>query len=255
MQVQVISRERHGGKFWRQPPNSLFAAGDALVPLVAREAAIALLTHALGFLAGERLALVAVMGVKPGDNLFVTPDGRWLGNYIPAVYRGYPFYLVNTEADQQMLCIDEAGDCLVEEEGNPFFDEQSGEVAKPLAERLDFLRQLESERRMTEKIVQALQEAKVLTPWNITVKSTAGEEQLGGLLRVDEVALNSLDPIPFLQLRDLGALPLVYCQLLSMQNLQRLGPMAEAKERHRQEILRRTTAHLGGADDIFQFNF
>lgn len=78
---------------------------------------------------------------------------------------------------------------------------------------------------------------------------------MGGLFRIDEDALNALDTEAFLQLRKMGALPLIYCQLLSIQNLQRLGPLAEAQARLKQECLRDLGAQLGGADDIFKFNF
>jgi hypothetical protein len=50
-----------------------------------------------------------------------------------------------------------------------------------------------------------------------------------GLYRIDEVALNALSAEPFQEVRAAGALPVAYCQLLSMQHLAVLGELAKAK--------------------------
>lgn len=254
MNLQAIAPDSHGDKLWRRPDNYLFAAWDAVVPLVASEAPTAQLTYALGFMVAERVTLVAVQGLRPGNNLFVAADGRWLGSYIPAVYREYPFHLVESQDGKLVFCVDEESDCIGNEKGEVFFDEE-GKLSEALTARLSFLRKLDAERRVTEKIASFLNDVKLLQPWNITVKTETGEEALTGLFRIDENALNILDPVVFLQLRSMGALPMIYCQLLSTQNLQRLGPLYEAQTRHRQETLRGMKSPVGGADDMFKFNF
>jgi hypothetical protein len=35
--------------------------------------------------------LIALLSLTPKTNLFVAPDGRWLGGYVPSYFRGYPF--------------------------------------------------------------------------------------------------------------------------------------------------------------------
>jgi len=254
MNLQALSPDTHSDKRWRHPDNYLFAGRDAVVPLVAREAPVALLTYALGFMVAERVTFVAVQGLRPGNNLFVAADGRWLGSYLPAVYREYPFHLVEIEDGKLVFCVDEESEYVGTEQGELFFDEE-GKLSEVLSERLNFLKQLDGQRRVTEKIATLLHEAKILQPWDITVKTEAGDEALTGLFRINEEALNILDPVIFLQLRSMGALPMIYCQLLSLQNLQRLGPLYEAQTRRRKEALRGLNAQVGGADDIFKFNF
>jgi hypothetical protein len=71
---------------------------------------------------------VALQGLENGKNLFVAPDGRWLGGYIPAALRGYPFKVLqdNSEPPRHFLCFDEESDLLVdatEPNSQPFFKE------------------------------------------------------------------------------------------------------------------------------------
>jgi len=62
----------------------------------------------------------------------------------------------------------------------------------------------------------------------VTLKTGTGEQQIAGLFRTDEAALNQLPGEALLEVRQAGALPLAYCQLLSMQHLPLLGGLIEA---------------------------
>lgn len=126
------------------PENYRFAATNVVAPLAAQEAAHAIMAYAIGFIVGERVTLVAVQGLQPGSNLFVGADGRWLETYIPAVYRGYPFQLVDIEDGRQVLCVDEDSGLVDTEEGEIFFD-KDGQPGAALTERLNFHRQLDAE--------------------------------------------------------------------------------------------------------------
>ncbi|MGD1213214.1 MAG: SapC family protein [Candidatus Acidiferrales bacterium] len=69
--------------------------------------------------------------------MFVGPDGRWLGSYVPAWYRGYPFRLLQQEgADEMVLCIDESGKLIVDSKdpGEEFFaaDGSPSPAVKPI---------------------------------------------------------------------------------------------------------------------------
>src|ERR1035437_6405534 len=125
-QFTPITRESHAGKNWRRPPNFAFAAGEAVVPLVGVELAHAVVTMPIAFTAeADRYRLVALLSLVPGKNLFVAPDGKWLGGYIPAFFRGYPFRLWRQEGSETaVLCIDQDSKLLMEADGTgeDFFD-------------------------------------------------------------------------------------------------------------------------------------
>lgn len=226
---QAISRTAHATRRWKRYSNYAFAAPDALAPLVAQELPRATMHLPIGFtLQGGAYALVAVLGLEPGHSLFVAPDGRWTGGYVPAVYRGYPFQLAQTPEGQQVLAIDEGCGLVNDSEGELFFDPQ-GKPSKAVQDVLGFLQRIHASRQQTQRMCQALAEHQLFQPWPITVQSAAGERQVEGLYRIDEAALNALSPEAFEAVRQAGALPMVYCQLLSMQHLPLLGQLAQAR--------------------------
>ncbi len=224
-QLTVISRERHADKRWKRNNSYSFAATDSVVPLVMQELPRACMALPIGFVrAGNAFQLVAVQGLQPDRNLWVGPDGRWLGGYVPAVYRGHPFVLVATEDDRNVLCIREDSSLISSSDGELFFD-VDGKPAPPVSDVLSFLEHVSSNGRLTARLCELLDEHRLIQPWNIKVKSDEGEQKVQGLFRVDEAALNALPLDAFDALRQGGALPLLYCQLLSMQHLQVLGEM------------------------------
>lgn len=228
--IVPISRDRHADKGWKRCDSYAFAARTALVPLVGAELPKAAMSLPVAFVQqGERYIPVAVLGIEPTTNLFVTPDGRWPGAYIPSALRSHPFTLAKTESDNRILCMDEESGLLTESgEGEPFFDD-SGEPAKGLKQVLEFLQQVERNREQTMVVCQALARLELIRPWPIQLMVGESERQIQGLFRIDEEALKQLPDEPFLELRRAGALPLVYCQLLSMQHITLLGRLLDLR--------------------------
>ena len=229
---QPIAASTHATKRWQRYSSYAFAATDAVAPLVVQELPKACMALPLAFIPqNERYTPVAVLGLQSGQNLFVTPDGRWLGGYTPAAYRGYPFALANTPDGQQVLCVDADSGLLhdrqISTEGEPFFDEQ-GQPSQPVKDVMNFLQQVHANRGATERICAALQTEALIQPWPITLKGEQGEKTVQGLFRIDEAKLNRLNADALQRLQQAGALPIAYCQLLSMQHLPTLGKLAEA---------------------------
>jgi len=256
--IQVITADTHKERRWRRYSSYHFAAGDALIPLVVQELPKAVLSLPLGFVShGNEVTPVAVQGLHPGKNLLVGPEGQWLGGYIPAAYRGYPFLLARTGDGREVLCIDEESGLTASDEGELFFGDD-GQPAPALAGVLDFLTQVAANRQATIRICSLLQQLQLIQPWPITVKDHSGEKNITGLWRVDETALNGLSDADFAALRRGGALPVIYCQLLSMQHLPRLGQLAAAHAKHHAPLDLSSLdieALFGGGDDTIKFTF
>lgn len=242
-QLTVISRELHAGKRWKRYTSYSFAAAEAVAPLVAQELPRACLALPVGFVKGDQgFQLVAVQGLQPGKNLWVAPDGRWLAPYVPASYRGFPFVLAATEDGQRVLCIREDSGLLSDTEGEAFFDDE-GKPAKAVQDVLNFLGQVAENAQATARLCALLDEHGLIQPWEIKIKGELGEQAVEGLYRVDEAALNSLEAEAFEAVRKGGALPMVYCQLLSMQHLPKLGQLA-SQHAAAQAILEPETGEL-----------
>ncbi len=226
-ELQAISREHHAAKRWQRYTSYSFASGDAVAQLVAQELPKAAMVLPVGFVAtDEGYMPVAVQGLQPGKNLLVSDDGRWLAAYIPAAYRAYPFVLANTEDGQQVLCMRGETGLLSETEGEAFFAED-GEPAQAVKDVLNFLTQVAANRQTTQRICATLEKHQLIQPWPIQLHTDAGEQNIEGLHRIDEAALNQLPADAFEELRQAGAMPIIYCQLLSMQHLQKLGHLAQ----------------------------
>lgn len=235
---QAITRESHASRRWNRYTSYSFAAADAVVPLVATELPKAVMALPVAFIEqGAGYVPAAVLGLQAGNNVFVAPDWRWVGGYIPAAFRSYPFRLANTEDGQQVLCVDEDSGLLTDgPAGEPFFTED-GQPAQPILDVLNLLTQVEQDRVRTAAACAALQKHQLIRPWPITVKSDSGEQQVAGLFQVDEAALKQLPAEALHELSQAGALTVAYCQLLSMQHLPLLGQLAAAHAKHAADAL------------------
>ena len=89
-------------------------------------------------------------------------------------------------------------------------------------------------RLATQRICAVLQEHQLIQPWPIRLNQDSGSaggsqgRNIEGLFRIDEAALNKLDAAALYAVQQAGGLPLIYCQLLSMQHLPSLGQLADA---------------------------
>ena len=222
----AISKELHKDKFWRVPKNLKFAEGNSVVPVFLTEIGRAVNSFPLVFVKQEdNFIISALLGLAPGENLFLSNEGRWLGNYIPALIRVYPFRLLRTNDEQLALAIDE--DYISEKEGVPFFREEN--PSNEIEQILKILIDVERGRVLTVDACKRLAELDLIEPWNLKVKIESGERNIEGIFRINENKLNSLSDEDFLSLRKIGALPLIYGQLYSMGNLQILANLAQIK--------------------------
>lgn len=248
--IVPVTYQRHGCKRWQRFSRYTFAAQDAVTPLALAELAKAATALPIAFIRqSDRLVPAAVMGVQNGENLMVSATGSWLGRYVPASYRSYPFMLVKASDGQQVMCVDESSGLVSDEiNGEPIFaaDSQPSQVIKDI---LTFLDQTSASRNAAMVATDTLQKHNLIEPWPLTVRSTSGEQRVEGLCRVDEGRLNSLAADALLEVRDTGALVVAYLQLFSMQHIDELASLV----RKRNEAAQSNGATIGAIGDTFSF--
>lgn len=240
---------------WKRYDSFQFAAFDAVAPLVVQELAKACMSLPITFIKQEDQYITAVLqGLQQDQNLCVAPDGRWIGTYTPALYRGYPFTLAQADNDQLVLCVDMDSGLISEYFDESFFDAE-GEPAQSVKDVLDFLQQVRNNRQLTLRLCAALDAEGLIQPWPIKIKGKDDTEQtIEGLYRIDEAKFNALDADALHRVHQSGALPVVYCQLLSMQHIHTLGKLAEAHaELQPQDV--DIESLFGEQDDTLKFNF
>lgn len=242
--IHLITRDRHGAKKWNRVQGFGFAAKTNVVPIAAAELSSAARAFPLGFLKqADQYLLVAVLGLLPEQNLFVAPDGRWLGQYVPAALRGYPFRLGRTADENNFsLLVDESSglvlDSAVGEGGVPFFD-LDGNPAEGTKQVLEFLVKTKQSGDAAARAVAALVEADLIEPWPLKVRDGGAEKSVGGIGRIAEARLNTVAPEQLAGLRDAGALSIAYAQLLSMGNIAVLGTLGQAHSKAREAKAKR----------------
>lgn len=254
-----VSPERHGGKAWRGFSGYLHAAGEAAVPLCAAELPRAAADMPVGFLRQEdAVSPVAICALMPGRNFYVAPDGRWLGGYVPAILRAYPFALAAGEGEQRLVCLDEESGLLLEapdgEGAEPFFDDQNQPAGK-FSQVVDFLTHLERDRKATAQLCALLDAHGLFADWPMKVDSGQGAQDVTGILRIDEARLNQLSDAAFLEVRRAGALPFIYAHLLSIQRLPLLSRLAQLQSQMQQSQPSLADAFEMPLDDDLEFNF
>ncbi len=218
----AIDTKIHSVLRWKRPSGFAFAAKNMTLPLLLGEMSRAVTAFPIGFLdTGNGFLPAALLGLDEGCNFFVSPDGSWRGSHTPAVLGTYPFSLGQSEQNVKVLCFD-ADSGLVGEEGGPLFGED-GSLAPEISAILEVLTRMEGERQATLQASEILAKTGLIVPWEITIQDGDESRKVAGLFKVDEAAMNALADDDFLELRKRGALPLAYCQLLSMQHLQSLG--------------------------------
>lgn len=250
---QAISRERHANRRWRPSSNYAFAAREAIAVLVAAELPKAMMSLPIAFTPQDGGYLpAAVLSLLPGKDLFVAQSGSWAGDYIPSAFRAYPFRLATTDEGQRLLCIDESSGLVGDGSDGERFFADDGRPTLAILNIITFLIQIEQNRVATATACAALQKHRLIRPWPITLRTEAGEQQVGGLFQIDEAALLGLPGDALAELALAGALPVAYCQLLSMTHLPLLGQLIEAHA-HAAEQARAIV--LGAADGEPDFEF
>ncbi len=242
-----ISTELHRNKHFNQRTSLDFARSDTVATLYVSELANAAQAMPIAFIKQEQdFMLVVVMGLKPGQNLFISSGGVWLSDYMPVTYRSSPFQLLNVPGkdDEQVFCIDE--ECITDgPQGTPFFKDD-GSVEESLSSAFEVIKGFNATRSQTQAICNILVAHDVIQPWELELDNGKEKQIVEGLYKVDEVIFNSLSDAAFLELRRAGALPLVFSQLLSMQKIGVLAKLIYQKESEVAEPVESDTFSFAG---------
>ncbi len=224
-QVVPVNLDRHRGKRVRSFQSYGFAKGIHISALMIQEFSVASASYPIVFLeqpGADDFLAVALLGFKPGDNLYVDENGRWNASYVPAMLRRYPFTLARTEeGDRFTVCIDEASDLLGDEVGEPLFDE-GGEVASALDRAKSYLIELQQMETMTAAFCRKMKEHNLFAPLNLRVRDGAVLRNVSGCYAINEDRLNSLTDDVFLDLRKNRYISVIYSHLISLAQIERL---------------------------------
>ena len=200
-----------------------FVKSIRVVPIAAAEIASAQKNYPIIFSDLKTPALLAVVSVLDGVNLFVDDNGKWDESaYLPAYIRCHPFALAPRPNDQYAVVIDRAASVITENAEQPFFDGK--DLAPPIQARVDFCAQFSAHRPATKALCDKLVELDLLSGQQATYKPDAGgeEQSIGSYVAVDFDKVKELDASTLRQLHLDGTLSAIYAHRFSLENWFRL---------------------------------
>lgn len=232
--LQPVTKSGFTNKSWKRCSDYLHSSQDSVCPLGLTELPVAMMSMPIAFCTvNEQYSILAVQGLQPGVNALVNADGEWQGGYIPANYRRYPFALAKNELQEEelVLCIDTDSSLLVD--GNteePFLD-KNFELSQPVKEITDFIRTVNAAQEASTRTCKILADYGLLKPWKFFFKKGNDLIDIEGLSCVDETALSELSSDAYAELRIAGVIPIIYCQLFSMQKISHIGKLTQDKNK------------------------
>jgi hypothetical protein len=224
MALIAVSRKEHADLCISSSNTLLQFANRSSLPLYGLEVGRFACDYPLFFLpTGDTYGISMMCSIDPRlGSACITQKGEWKGTYRLAYLRQQPFSaLVNSEDDQQcVVCIDDESSMLAEE-GEALFDD--GEPTEYLNRVAEFVRHLFQAGKQTALAIRAIQDADLIVPWEISVPRSGGETiKVSDKYRIDESKLVDLDDKQWIDLKEAGALPIIYGQLFSQGNLNKL---------------------------------
>jgi hypothetical protein len=228
----ILHREAHRLlKFNRVDRDMNWVKGLITVNLAASEMPTAALAFPCVMTHGESGGrLLAITGLEQGRNLFVDDKGQWLGDYLPAVLRTWPFRLLDQADEEGARPIAVQREALNLSTGDELFDDKGQEMPWLQAVMQDLVA-LDAAEATTSAMVTALHAAGVLTERAMQAILPNGRQmELTGFLTVDENKLNTLEDKVVADLHRQGALAMAYLHLLSLRQFKALMAMAAAHE-------------------------
>ncbi|MFT7722064.1 MAG: SapC family protein [Roseateles sp.] len=171
----------------------------------------------------QAVAPLAVLGLKPGSNLYVD-GGKWTGNYVPAYVRRYPFAMARLDgnANNLAVCYDSRWEGFNDATGEALF--KDGEPTEFLMNAKAFLENFEQEAERTRLICNLLAEMDLLQDMRFEATLPDGQKlDVEGFLALDEKKYAELPDDKVLQLHRNGLIALVEMHRLSLGNMNRLA--------------------------------
>ena len=169
---------------------------------------------------------VAILGYRPGVNQFVdAKTGRWVGDYIPAYLRRYPFTTATVpNSDRMILAVSMDEERIgkpAATRGELLYNE--GEATEVLQECQDFCTRYHEQTMLTREFVKQLVKYDLLEGKTASLELGSGDKHnLRGFMVVAEDRLAKLPDRAIVALQRQGFLSAIHFHLQSFQAWQRI---------------------------------
>ncbi len=233
--IQTVDFARHGKLKVKPNPGFVHAKDRNLVAVSVSELGISSGNFPLVFVqepSDKRYVLMAMLGLKSGENIFYGPD-FWESTYIPMAVQRHPFIVGIDDRVQDTLelatCVEINSAYLNDKEGLPLFTDD-GQETDTLRSAHQMLRRMFETGKYTEQFIATLQQLDLIMPFEISLKQQRGElAKLTGLFTIDENKLKALSAEQLKDLQTREFLAPCHLMLVSLYQLSQLIRMRNRK--------------------------
>lgn len=224
--LEVLDPTTHGALRYSPAERFDFARHLKTAPLAAEEVVAASRDYPVVFTSDGRAQPVALMSLDRTTTPLVTADGRWLGGYLPAHLRRYPFILGDDEEARRFVVMidrDAPQFSLSPDVGEPLYVNGKAPEGGIIRRANHFLASYQRLLADTLSLTRPLLETGVLVPSSVLRK--AGDEEVlavQGIRVVDPAALEGLPDATLARWLRSGLLSLVVAHRHSLGTVARL---------------------------------
>ena len=221
--LEPLTPQRHSDLRLRDAGYA-FAARISAIPLAFEEFSPASRHYPIVFTAQAPHMPMVIMSLAADANPQVDANGDWqAGKYIPAYLRRFPFFLVRVAegSDELALCMDTTAPQISTTEGEILFG-ADGKPTPILDQAFVFSRNLEAAMQKTRALTDMLTSLNLLQPTAVQFEQNGKPTKIDGFHAVQREAFAALPAEKLAELRDNGALELIYAHLASMAALPEL---------------------------------
>ncbi len=223
----AVSAQHHADVKVKRNRTFRYCANIHAVPVLAEEMPQLQNHYPLVFGPGPSAGVMALLGLRAGENLFIREDGTWAFNsQIPAYIGRYPFILVEMPEDKRLVLImEEDEEILVRGEGSegdlPLF--KDGKGTKEGEDILNYCVAFNQSARQTQLFCEEVEKLGLLVDQRAEVVTPEGKQlSLSGFRVIDEQKFNELPDETFLEWRKRNWIGLVYAHFVSLGRWQNL---------------------------------
>lgn len=258
-----ISWDAHRSSGFVRPSSFSFASENWFASTTIQELPKIVSAYPVFFVpdSSEHFHMIALLGLQKNRNLFVSDQGKWMGGYVPACFRVYPFKggLMRMGSEtRHVMCFDVSSGLLVEdpdpEKGEiPIFIDEH-KMNPILEEGSKFLGGIRESSERTDKCLSILADLGVFVPsrFSFSLPEMSGDF-VGGLHIINFEKLQNLSASVLKDLMRCGALELVYLHRYSLAKIELLKKLLELK--NQKQLEEQDWSGVEMEDDEFSFQF
>lgn len=189
-----LMTDRHTDLHLKDSLDFSFTAKANAVPVVMQELPLISKHYPVVFAADAPGVMLAVLGIRKEQNLFVDDKGAWQADtYIPAYVRRYPFFIARQDENTDpVICFDDTSDLLANKGDKALFEK--GEATEVLTNIVEFTRTFQHHLEATNEYCKTLDEGGFLEEKEVAFKKADQvQASVNGFKAMEREKLDALD--------------------------------------------------------------